>query len=127
MGKMIGWGKQDGGLYCMSSASQAPLSCHVSLLSTLWHQWFGHPSLANLKLLSSSIPSLSVSFYNNCRVFSMATQTRSYFPLSNISTNAPFSLFHCDIWGPHRISPHYSVRYFLTIVDDLLGALEFFS
>jgi len=40
------------------------------------------------------------------------------FPLSNISTTAPFSLLHCDIWGPHRISSHSGARYFLTIVDD---------
>jgi hypothetical protein len=40
-GKMIGWGKQDGGLYYMSSVSQAPISCHVtpfvhSLASKTW-------------------------------------------------------------------------------------------
>jgi hypothetical protein len=95
--KVIGWGKQDGGLYCMSSVSQAPLSYHVSPLSTLWHQRLKHPSLAHLKLLSSFIPSMSVSFDNNCYVCPMAKQTRSSFPLSNISTSAPFFLLHCDI------------------------------
>jgi len=117
-GKMTGWGKQDRGLYYMSSVSQVPLSCHVSLLPTLWHQRLGHPSVARLKLLSSFIPSMSVSFDNHCRVCPMAKQTRSSFPLSNISTTAPFSLLHCDIWGPHQISSHSGVRYFLTIVDD---------
>jgi len=116
--KVIGWGKQDGGLYYMSSISQAPLSYHVSPLSTIWHQRLGHPSLARLKLLSSFIPSMSVSFDNNCYVCPMAKQTRSSFPLSNISTSAPFSLLHCDIWGPHRILSHSGARYFLTIIDD---------
>jgi hypothetical protein len=117
-GKMIGWGKQDGGLYYMSSASQAPISCHITPSSALWHQRLGHPLLARLKLLSSFIPSMYVSFDNKCHVCPMAKQTRSSFPSSNISTSAHFSLLHCDIWGPHRISSHFGARYFLTIVDD---------
>ena len=52
MGKMIGWGKQDGGLYYMSYVCQAPISYHVTPLSTFWHQRLGHPSLVHLKLLS---------------------------------------------------------------------------
>ncbi|XP_075076494.1 uncharacterized protein LOC142163140 [Nicotiana tabacum] len=45
-------------------------------------------------------------------------QTRLAFPLSNISTSAPFDLLHCDVWGPHKVPTHSGARYFLTIVDD---------
>ena len=62
--------------------------------------------------------SMSVSFDNKCHVCLIAKQTRSSFPLSNIYTSAPFSLLHCDIWGPNLISSHSGARYFLTIADD---------
>jgi len=28
-----------------------------------------------------------------------------------------FSLLHCDVWDPHKISTHIGLHYFLTIVD----------
>ncbi|CAL8991399.1 unnamed protein product [Prunus brigantina] len=60
----------------------------------------------------------TVSFENNCDICPMAKQTRLPFPLSSISSNVPFALLHCDIWGPHKIKSHSGARYFLTIVDD---------
>lgn len=40
------------------------------------------------------------------------------FGRSSISSTEPFSLIHCDIWGPHKVTSHSGARYFLTIVDD---------
>ena len=48
----------------------------------------------------------------------MAKQSRLSFKVSQISSNKPFDLIHCDIWGPHRIYSYSGARYFLTIVDD---------
>lgn len=116
---------------------EVSITCHLSLKhqfpamlpfsSTLWHQRLGYPSLARLKLLSSFIPSMSVSFDNKCHVCPMAKQTRSSFLSSNISTSAPLCLLHCDIWGPHRISSHSGACYFLTIVDDFTRCTSVFS
>ncbi|CAL9006827.1 unnamed protein product [Prunus brigantina] len=112
-GKMIGSGKQRGGLYYMSLLQKTLVSYQVSLSSDLWHMRLGHQSPARLRLASSSL-----SFDNNCSVCPMAKQTRLPFPLSSISTKAPFDLLHCDIWGPHKVTTHSGARCFLTTVDD---------
>ena len=111
-GKMIGLGKQRGGLYYMSPISQAPISHQVSHSSNLWHLRLGHPSPSRLKLASSLLSSNNVSYHNNCNVCPMAKQTRLPFPLSSISTHAPFDLLHCDLWGPHKIPTHSGARFF---------------
>ncbi|CAL2228111.1 unnamed protein product [Prunus armeniaca] len=46
MGKMIGWGKQSGGLYFMSPVRKSFAVCHTTASSTIWHHRLGHPSLA---------------------------------------------------------------------------------
>jgi hypothetical protein len=117
-GKMIGSGKQRGGLYYMSPLQHTPASYQVSLSSHLWHMRLGHPSPSRLRLASPLLPSKTISFDNNCSVCPMAKQTRLPFPLSLISTKAAFDLLHCDIWGPHKIPTHSGARFFLTIVDD---------
>jgi len=117
-GKMIGSGKQCGGLYYMSPLQHTPASYQVSLSSHLWHMRLGHPSPSRLRLASPLLPSKTISFDNNCSVCPMAKQTRLPFPLSLISTKAAFDLLHCDIWGPHKIPTHSGARFFLTIMDD---------
>jgi hypothetical protein len=117
-GKMIGSGEQCGGLYYMSPLQRTPVSHQVSQASNIWHMRPGHPSLSRLKLVSPSLSPNNMSFDNNCNVCPMAKQTRLPFPLSSISTHAPFDLLHCDIWGPHKAPTHSGARYFLTIVDD---------
>ncbi|CAL8989482.1 unnamed protein product [Prunus brigantina] len=115
---MIGWGKQNGGLYYMSPLTKAPVSCHVTHTSTIWHHRLGHPSATRLQLLSKSFPFISSSFDHSCTVCPMAKQTRIPFSLSRTSTSSLFELLHCDIWDPHRVHSHTGARYFLTIVDD---------
>ncbi|CAL8990607.1 unnamed protein product [Prunus brigantina] len=117
-GKMIGSGKQHGGLYYMSPLQKTPVTYQVSHPPHLWHMRLGHPSPSRLKLLSSFLPFSPLSFDDNCSVCPMAKQTRLPFPLSSIKTHAPFNLLHCDIWGPHKVPTHSGARFFLTIVDD---------
>ncbi|KAG5556472.1 hypothetical protein RHGRI_006920 [Rhododendron griersonianum] len=117
-GKMIGSGKQRGGLYYMAPLRSESVACNASSTPNLWHMRLGHPSPSRLQLLARSLPSHKVSFDNNCGICPMAKQTRVPFLLSSISSVAPFELLHCDIWGPHKIPTHSGARYFLTIVDD---------
>ena len=37
---------------------------------------------------------------------------------SEISSEKPFGLIHCDIWGRYKHSSLFGAHYFLTIVDD---------
>jgi len=117
-GKMIGSGKQRGGLYYMSPLQHTPASYQVSFSSHLWHMRLGHPSPSRLRLASPLLPSKTISFDNNCSVCPIAKQMRLPFPLSLISIKAAFDLLHCDIWGPHKIPTHSGACFFLTIVDD---------
>ncbi|KAG5516925.1 hypothetical protein RHGRI_037606 [Rhododendron griersonianum] len=117
-GKMIGWGKQSGGLYYMSPDRTLPTACHSTHPNATWHHRLGHPSHDCLRLISKSNSSKTVPFENFCNVCPLAKQTRLPFPLSSISSTLPFQLIHCDIWGPHRHQTYSGARYFLTIVDD---------
>ncbi|KAG5547669.1 hypothetical protein RHGRI_013386 [Rhododendron griersonianum] len=117
-GKMIGWGKQSGGLYYMSLDRTLPTACHTTHPNATWHHRLGHPSHVCLRLISKANSSISVPFENFCNVCPLAKQTRLPFPLSSISSTFPFQLIHCDIWGPHRHQTYSGARYFLTIVDD---------
>ena len=124
---MIGSGKQCGDLYYMSPLQRTTLSCQVSHSSNLWHMRLGHPSPTRLKLLFPLLSSNNFSFDNNCTVCPMAKQTRLPFPLSSISTHAPFDLVHCDI-GVLIEFPHIrELFFFLPLSMILLGAHGFFD
>ena len=97
LGRMIGSGKQQGGLYYMSPLQQTPISHQVSQPPNLWHMRLGHPSPHRLKLASNLIPSNVISFDNNCMVFPMVKQRRLPFPSSSITTKSVIYLLHCDI------------------------------
>ena len=80
LGRMIGLGKQWGGLYYMSPLQQTHISHLVSQPLNLWHMCLKHSSPHRLKLVSSLIPSNAISFDNNCMVCPMAKQTQLHFP-----------------------------------------------
>ena len=48
----------------------------------------------------------------------MAKQHRLPIGTSEISSEKPFDLIHCDIWGRYKHSSLSGAHYFLTIVDD---------
>lgn len=104
----------------MSPLQRTPASNQVSHAPNLWHMRLGHPSSSRLKLVSSLLPSNNIPCDNNCTDCPMAKQTRLRFPLSLISTHAPFDLLHCDIWGPHKVPTHSRARFFLSIIDDFI-------
>ncbi|BBH02371.1 RmlC-like cupins superfamily protein [Prunus dulcis] len=54
--KMIGWDKQNGGLYYMSPLTKGPVSCHVTHTSIIWHHRLGHPSSTRLHPTPSPTP-----------------------------------------------------------------------
>ncbi|CAL9003908.1 unnamed protein product [Prunus brigantina] len=124
--KMIGLGKEHDGLYYLVPVTEdllcerGPRIAATALSSTsdLWHKRLGHLSTGPMRVLSQTVPSISFNFHSQCDVCPLAKQTRLPFSLSSISTNKPFELIHCDIWGPHRLPTSSGARYFLTIVDD---------
>lgn len=48
----------------------------------------------------------------------LLSKRNDLFPISNIVSNMPFDLVHCDIWGPFTPMTVQGHKYFLTIVDD---------
>lgn len=80
-GKMIGSGKQCGGLYYLCPLQRTPVSHQVSYHSNLWRMLFGYPSPSRLILVSSLLPLNNISFDDSCNVCPMTKQTRIPFPL----------------------------------------------
>jgi len=91
-------------------------SKHVSF--DVWHQRIGHCSAQRMKLLPINISVPKHSESSPCDVCPRAKQQRLPFPLSVISSCAPFELLHIDTWGPYHTKTYTGHRYFLTIVDD---------
>ena len=118
MKKMIGLGKQHNGLYYLTTNQNPHLTHSVDYISKLWHQRLGHPSTAPLQALSKTVREVIFNFQHVCDICPLAKQTHLPFSHSSISSNAPFDLILCDIWGPHKFQSHFGARYFLTIVDD---------
>ncbi|KAI5330645.1 hypothetical protein L3X38_030043 [Prunus dulcis] len=118
-GRTIGLGKHFNGLYYLKATQNPHLAHHVHHTSYLWHQRLGHPSNAPTQFLSNKIPEIVCDPHHVCDICPLAKQTRLFFsPSTSMSSNAPFDLIHCDIWGPHKIPTHTGARYFLTLVDD---------
>jgi len=61
---------------------------------------------------------LSLESNKICNVCTVAKQTSIPFPNSSISSNKPFELLHCDIWGTYKVPYLSGAQYFLTLVDD---------
>ncbi|CAL9016292.1 unnamed protein product, partial [Prunus brigantina] len=71
-GKMIGWGKQSGGLYFMSPVLKSSTVCHTTTSGAIWHHRLGHPSYACMRVVSKSVSSIRPSFDNNCEICPLA-------------------------------------------------------
>ena len=141
---MIGFGRNQGGLYtlqsslldslppCVSDAlsklsSSFPTvtalnSCNVNSVDTtcLCHCRLGYPSAKRLDLLQSIVPTI-ISCNNktfDCSIYPLAKQMRLSFPTSVSHSSACFDLIHADIWGPYSTPSLNGFRYSLTLVDD---------
>ena len=142
--KMIGFGRNQGGLYTLQSSLPDSLpscvsnalsklspsfptiialnSCDVNFVDTtsLWHCRLGHPSTKRLDLLQSVVPTI-ISCNNknfDCSICPLAKQKRLSFPISTSHSSACFDLIHVDIWGPYSTPSLNGSRYFLTLLDD---------
>ncbi|CAA7049816.1 unnamed protein product [Microthlaspi erraticum] len=92
--------------------------------SELWHWRLGHPSYRIL----SSLPTLhNFSFDSDqasaCEICFRAKQSRGVFRDSSNKASEPFSLIHCDVWGPYCTLSSCGAAYFLTVVDDYSRAV----
>ena len=85
----------------------------------LWHYRLGHPSFVKPNMLHDS---LNISHFSNkhlhCNICHLAKQRHLPFPSLNNISSIPFTLVHCDIWGPFHEPTVEGFRYFLTLVDD---------
>ncbi|KAM2129542.1 hypothetical protein ACFX1R_009206 [Malus domestica] len=121
---VIGLGKQRGGLYYLVALapdqSKFPRRfCNLVLSPTeLWHRRLGHLSSSRLDFMSKQLLHFPFASNNACDVCPLAKQHRLPFTVSSISSNQPFVLIHCDIWGPFKVASTSRAKYFLTIVDD---------
>lgn len=120
-------GREDQGLYILRNGSIPTRSVNrcannVQLLSdssVLWHKRMGHALVEVLKRHAA----LSHLKYEDheCIVCPLAKLTKLSFQPSISRSKDPFSLLHCDIWGPYRVPTYNNKRFFVTIVDDYSG------
>nr|KYP59266.1 Retrovirus-related Pol polyprotein from transposon TNT 1-94 [Cajanus cajan] len=83
-----------------------------------WHKRLGNPSFSYVnRLFPSLFTYCNISDFK-CETCIMAKSHRIIFPINNSRANAPFSIFHSDVWGPALIPAHNGMRWFVTFVDD---------
>ena len=90
------------------------------------HLHLGHPSSSRFKFLADQLHLNNATLSRNYSICPLAKQTRLSFPRSSITTHSVFNLLHCDVWGPHKISTHSGLRFFLTVVDDFIRCIWVF-
>ncbi|XP_010463099.1 PREDICTED: uncharacterized protein LOC104743749 [Camelina sativa] len=115
--------ERDGVYYLTDVATTTIHMASAASDPALWHQHLGHPSfsvLSALPLFSRSSSSVDSTSYDVCF---RAKQTRAVFPDSLNKTTDCFSMIHCDVWGPYRVSSSCGAIYFLTVVDDFSRAV----
>ena len=88
-GKMIGSGKQFGGLYHISLSPIKYSANQVSQSSHLWHLRLGHPSPSRFKFLADQLHLNNATLSHDCSICPLAKQTKLS---SQKFNNNPFSL-----------------------------------
>lgn len=143
IGKVLGIGKEEHGLYLLQSdasytltaepeltsllslsGSSSPMnSCDSSSSATsndcvasLWHKRLGHAPILVIRRIAG-LHNVKVQDHH-CSVCPIAKQSRLSFPTSISTSCCSFDLIHADVWGPYRVATHDDKRYFLTLVDD---------
>ncbi|GJX73972.1 ribonuclease H-like domain-containing protein [Tanacetum coccineum] len=108
-GKVLGTGRQFGGLYYFDGNQGRELksSCvnNVCFLSKYtWHCRLGHPADQVLNVLRPNLlfeNDKSDVMYETCQ---RAKQTREPFPLSDHVSTELCELVHLDLWGPYKVT-----------------------
>ena len=104
------------------ASKHSNLSRHSNLCSSgadQWHYRLGHLSFDKLKQLG--LPYNNRKSETTSTICPKARLHRQPFPLSTTRASRIFELIHVDIWGAYKCVTHDGYKYFLTIVDDLLG------
>lgn len=113
-------GGRKGSELCLDSSISNP-DYRINVVSfELWHKRLGHPSNKVLEPIKELL-GVSISHtdcLNPCSVCPLAKQKQLPFQSLNNFSDKSFSLIHCDIWGPYKVSTHSGYRYFAIIVDD---------
>ena len=118
-GRRIGLGLKRGNRVYLLVRDALPrgLAAVVSVAesSFLWHCRLRHPSPRRLQ---QTIPWVSLQSFN-CESCQLGKHYRATFRhLSLSSSESPFALLHCDIWGPTLRSSISRYRYYIVFVDD---------
>lgn len=125
-GRLIGSGRETGGLYQLQSKTVAALQSSIAedVISRqikeiqLWHFRLGHLSFPAMKylfpLLFQQVDIQSI----KCQICHLAKHCRTQFPSSMNKSSAPFELVHSDVWGPASVPSIDGNRYFITFIDD---------
>ena len=121
---MISLGEQRDGLCYLVSMNKTHKVNTIKAASTsntssiLWHKHLGNLSSSQLDLMAKKLLHFPFKQNNDCTVCALAKQIRLPFTTSSISSDKPFELIHCDIWGPFKVPSLSGAKYFLTIVDE---------
>lgn len=104
-------------LHLNTAFPASSFAANSSLISAKqWHSRLGHPSLSKLKLLSSTLKSVSSLQCESCQQwkqphssFSISVKQRSF---------KPFDLAHNDVWGPLSVTNASKYKYYHLFIDD---------
>jgi hypothetical protein len=114
-GKIIGRGRESGGLYVLETTiSKMPnpkvpklVACSSTMTPLELHYRLGHPSLPIFKKLFPHFQKLS---HLNCESCQFAKYHRSsYVPKVNKRVASPFELIHSDVWDPCPVQAWISI------------------
>ena len=82
------------------------------------HKQMGHPSFSLLKELYPSLFKDVIFEHLLCESCQLGQMKRNTYQITNKRCIKPFSLIHCDIWGPAPTEDLYGYQWFLIFVDD---------
>ena len=112
--RIIGRGREFGGLYILDTKVPKSAACFEVLTPFELHCHLDHPSpLKKLYPQFSSLSSL------NCKSCQYAKLHRVYLsPRVNKRASALFELVHSGVWGPCPVMSPTRYKYFVTFVND---------
>ena len=121
--RIIGRGRESGGLYILETKVSKSVAYSGVVTSFELHCRMGHPSLFLLKKLYPQFSSLSL----NCDSCQYAKLHRVHLsPRVNKRVSAPFELVHSNVWGLCPILSPTRFKHFVTFVDDFFRVTWFY-
>lgn len=103
-GKVLGIGKEFGGLYLFGDTFQSIKSSHSAstvvndpVSISIWHRRLGHMPIASIQRRGQFVHHKVDKSNGLCPVCPLARQTKLPFPTSTTHSNAVFDLLHADV------------------------------